>query len=121
MPTISLDIEICLTLTWMRRRVICLLKRAHKAWQRRIEVLHSCEEMGMLRSRRMLRERTAVCFALWSQGAAEQHLAERKVVPAHGLLHTSHLLWGCDASTLALCPCTYCAYVGLHGHKVILL
>ena len=44
-----------------------------------MEVLQCCEEMGMLRSRHVLRERTAVCFALWSEGAAQQRLAEQKV------------------------------------------
>ena len=50
-----------------------------------MELVHCCGEMGMLRSRRTLQERTAVCFVLWSEGAAKQRLAEQKVEPACGL------------------------------------
>ena len=55
-----------------------------------MEVLHCCEEMGMLRSRHTLQERAAVCFVLWSEGAAKQRLAERKVEPTCGLSYAQH-------------------------------
>lgn len=107
MPTRLLGTCSHLTLTGMRRRVTCLLKRALGAWQGRIEVLRSCEETGMLRSRSTLRERTAVCFALWAEGAAEQRLAEQQVGPAHGLCRTLHFPLGCHCSTAGSIPINF--------------
>ena len=58
---------------------MCVLKRALEAWQARMEVVRCCEEMGAMRSRRILQERTTVCFVLWSEGVAQQRIAGFKV------------------------------------------
>ena len=62
------------------------MKRALEAWQARMSVVDCCEEMGAVRSRRILQERTAVCFVLWSESVAQQCLAESKASPALELI-----------------------------------
>ena len=55
------------------------MKKALDAWLDRISLVHTCEEMGMMRQCHAAQEQAALCFTLWCNGAAQQRLAASQV------------------------------------------